>query len=87
MKRPIRREMAGRYWHGWASALRAYRMARTKKHGAGRSPVMHALKIAAGYRFIVDGQHRTPMRVPLYLRRFQGAGITRRASDQGRSDK
>lgn len=57
-----------RYFRGWASATRAYRMARAKKHGAGKSTIMNALKIGAGYRFIVDGQYRSPMRVPFYLR-------------------
>jgi len=59
-----------RYWQGWASAIRAYRLARKKKHGAGKSPILNAMKIAAGYRFIVDGQHLTPMRPPFYLREF-----------------
>lgn len=57
-----------RYLRGWQSAFRAYRMARGKKHGMGRSPVINAMKIAAGYRFIVDGQFKRPMRRPFYLR-------------------
>ena len=63
--------MGTRYIRGWIAAARAYRMARRKKHGAGRSPVANAIKIAAGYRFIVDGQFRKPMRVPFYLRSWE----------------
>lgn len=58
-----------RYCRGWLMALRGYRMARRKKHGAGKASVSNAIKIAACYRFIVDGQHREPMRIPFYLRR------------------
>lgn len=60
-----------RYCKGWASAIRAYRMARRKKHGAGNSPMLQAMKIAAGYRFVVDGQYCRPMRPPFYLRQVK----------------
>jgi predicted ATPase len=57
-----------RYINGWKGAFRAFKMARAKKHGAGKSTILNAMKIAAGYRFIIDGQHRKPMRVPFYLK-------------------
>jgi len=57
-----------RYWKGWRSALRVYRMARAKRHGAGPTTIINAMKLAAWDRFIVDGQHCRPMRPPLFIR-------------------
>ena len=56
------------YASGWRAAFRAFWMARSKKHGAGRSSIEHAMQMAAWYRFIVDGQYRTPQRNPWWLR-------------------
>lgn len=55
-----------RYVLGWRRAIRAYRMARKKKHGAGKAPRWQAMRIAAGDRFICDGQWCG--RQPYYLR-------------------
>ncbi len=56
------------YLYGWLMFARAVWMARTKKRGAGPVPWRNALKIAGCYRFIVDGQHREPQRIPRHLR-------------------
>ena len=58
-----------RYLHGWQCWWEGLRKARRKKHGAGKQPWLIALKTAACYRFIVDGQHCNPPRLPRYLRR------------------
>ena len=58
-----------RYIYGWRCWFRALRMARAKRHGAGRMKWRYAFKMAAAYRFIVDGQNCRPPRYPRYLRR------------------
>ncbi len=58
-----------RYVEGWRAAIRSFRMARAKKHGAGRAPIWIAMRIAAWDRFIVDGQHCRPQRPPAFMRR------------------
>ena len=45
-----------RYVYGWQCFARAYRMARRKKHGAGRMRLLYALRMGACFRFIADGQ-------------------------------
>jgi hypothetical protein len=55
-----------RYFDGWRAWVRALYLARTKKRGAGPMKWSHAFKMAAAYRFIVDGQFRR--RAPRYLR-------------------
>lgn len=63
-----------RYLHGWACWYEGLSKARRKKHGAGPQPWGLALRTAACYRFIADGQHCRPQRVPFYLRNaFQKA--------------
>lgn len=58
-----------RYLHGWSMWVRALRMARRKKHGAGRQSWRNALRQAACDRWIVDGQLRGG-NLPRYLRPF-----------------
>lgn len=50
--------MIRRYLHGWWMWLRALYMCRTKRHGAGASSWTDAVRMAACYRWIVDGQMR-----------------------------
>lgn len=57
-----------RYVYGWLCWCEGFRKARRKRHGAGPSSLRQALRIAACYRFVADGQHRTPPRLPRYLR-------------------
>lgn len=59
-----------RYLYGWFMFVRAFRMARAKKHGAGQQSLVNAFKMGAAYRFIVDGQHKRPVRPPFYLKDF-----------------
>lgn len=47
--------------------VRAVRMARAKKRGAGKMPWGNALKMGACYRWIVDGQMRGG-KPPRYMR-------------------
>jgi hypothetical protein len=47
-----------RYIYGWQMWLRAFCMARAKRHGAGRARLIHAIRAGACYRSIVDGQFR-----------------------------
>jgi hypothetical protein len=62
-----------RYIHGWSCWWEGFRGARRKKHGAGPQRWSHALKTAACFRHIADGQHCDPPRIPRYLRRaFNG---------------
>lgn len=63
--------MIRRYLYGWACWLEGFRKARAKKRGAGPQRLRNALKTAAGYRFLVDGQFRAPRRFPRYLRRLR----------------
>lgn len=56
----------GRYFLGWLAFVRAFRLARRKKHGAGKQRLVHAWKGACCARFIVDGQHRGAL--PLWLK-------------------
>lgn len=58
----------GRYVYGWQCFFRTLRMARAKKHGAGKQTWENAIKSAACYRYIVDGQFKTPPRVPRWMR-------------------
>jgi len=58
-----------RYIYGWQCWWEGLRKARAKRHGAGKQKWRYALKTAACYRYLVDGQHRTPPRFPRYLRR------------------
>ncbi len=58
-----------RYFHGWVIAMWIVSKVRAKRHGAGRLPWRLALRAGAAARFVVDGQHRRPRRVPWYLRR------------------
>lgn len=57
-----------RYLYGWKCWLEGLRKARAKRHGAGKQPWPLALKTAACYRYLVDGQHLRPPRPPRYLR-------------------
>lgn len=50
--------MIRRYLYGWFVWARAIRMARTKRHGAGPMKWRYAFRMAASYRWIVDGQMR-----------------------------
>jgi len=50
--------MIRRYLHGWYMWARALRMARRKRHGAGAMKWKYALRMAASYRWLVDGQMR-----------------------------
>jgi len=58
-----------RYLYGWLCWFEALRKARAKRHGAGKQRWSHALKTAACYRYLVDGQHCRPRRVPRWARR------------------
>jgi hypothetical protein len=60
--------MVIQYLDGWRAWVRAIYLARTKKRGAGPMSWPNALKMAAAYRFIVDGQERR--RLPRYLKRI-----------------
>lgn len=59
---------ARRYIYGWQCWFRALYQARTKKRGAGPMKWKYAFKMAACYRYLVDGQQRKPPRFPRYLR-------------------
>lgn len=59
-----------RYVYGWAMWVRCFRMMRAKKHGAGKAKLIHAIRCAACYRSVVDGQFRDPPVFPAYLRRW-----------------
>lgn len=61
------RERMLRYLYGWRMFVRAVYMARTKRRGAGPMRWSYALKMGAGYRYLVDGQFCTPRRWPRYL--------------------
>lgn len=54
--------------YGWSCWLEGFAKARAKRRGNGPQRLRHALKTAAGYRFLVEGQFRTPRRIPRYLR-------------------
>lgn len=60
-----------RYLYGWSCWFEGLRKARAKRHGAGKQSWPNALKTAACYRYLADGQHRSPPRVPRYLRQHQ----------------
>ncbi len=47
-----------RYFYGWWMFFRAIRLARRKKHGAGKIPWRNAIKMGACHRYLVDGQFR-----------------------------
>ena len=53
-----------RYIYGWQCFVRAYRMARGKKRGAGKQRLLYAIKTGFGYRWIVDGQFRRSAPLP-----------------------
>ena len=55
-----------RYCYGWWMAVRGYKLARLKKHGAGPAPRWVAMRMGASYRGIIDGQFCG--RAPYYLR-------------------
>lgn len=59
--------LMSRYFYGWYMAARAWRMARRKKHGAGRAPLYIAWRMAMAYRWLVDGQMRKG-KPPRYIR-------------------
>lgn len=58
MNHPSEQKIVSRYFHGWFMWGRAIWMARTKRHGAGPMKWKYVFKIAASYRWIVDGQMR-----------------------------
>lgn len=58
-----------RYFYGWYHFARAYRMAREKKHGAGKMKFIYAIRMGACARCMVDGQFLRPPRWPRYIRR------------------
>lgn len=52
------------WFFGWYMFARAVRMARRKKHGAGRMKWHYALKMGRSYRWLVYGQkygHQPPV--------------------------
>lgn len=57
-----------RYAYGWWMFIRTVVKVRTKRHGAGPQTWSHAFKSAGSVRFLVDGQHRTPMRPAAWMK-------------------
>lgn len=57
-----------RYFYGWYWFFRGIYQARQKKHGAGPLKWRYVLQAGAAYRYVIDGQHCRPPRVPFYLR-------------------
>lgn len=54
-----------RLWlYSWYMFARAIRMARGKKHGAGRMKWRYAIKMGQAYRYIVYGQKYGNGRIP-----------------------
>ena len=56
-----------RYLHSWALWVWCIRKVRGKKHGMGAMPWRLAFKAGASVRHLIDGQHRSPPRLPRYL--------------------